>query len=234
MSGGAWKVAYADFVTAMMALFMVLWISAQDDEIILSTAQYFRDPFGIGFKDGVNGNLTETDGGNAAAEVSDSGANKSSLVDLAFLNKLASEYYKLLNVDQNDPEKQINVTVTPDGLKITIFDKSKHPLFEKNTADFTEWGRYVMQNLAWIIDRNNMSIKLESYMPEGFKSSDPNFGPWELTAARSNAARRALEHYSISEGKINQVTGFGDAHPLEGVPKDSIENQRLEISLVVE
>lgn len=233
MSGGAWKVAYADFVTAMMALFMVLWISSQDEEIVLSTAHYFKDPFGIGFKEGSDGNLTENDGGNSATDVSKKDGSKGSVVDLAFMHKLASEYYKLLNINENDPDKPISVTVTPDGLKITIFDKTKQPLFKRNTPDFTEWGLYVMQNLAWIIDRNEMSIKVESHMPQGFISGDPDFGPWELTTARSNAARRILEKYSLSASKIDQVTGYGDTHPMAGVPPDSILNQRLEISLVV-
>jgi len=98
MAGGAWKVAYADFVTAMMALFMVLWIISQDEKIVEVTSLYFKNPIGETFsKDsGVVSINNSKDGQQKSSSGQDNAAT--SVVDLAFLNKLAAEFYKLLNI----------------------------------------------------------------------------------------------------------------------------------------
>src|SRR3954470_4693570 len=93
--GGAWKVAYADFVTAMMALFMVLWISAQDKEILISTSQYFQNPF----KSPMNANAGVMPFNNTkntrskGEEEGEAKKNQSKQVDLAFLNSVAADFY---------------------------------------------------------------------------------------------------------------------------------------------
>src|SRR5476651_430662 len=89
--GGAWKVAYADFVTAMMALFMVLWISAQDKEILLATSQYFKQPFNA-LTDQSVGVMRDKDGGSAGK---DKGSQTTTAVNLAYLNSLAKDLSKL-------------------------------------------------------------------------------------------------------------------------------------------
>ena len=100
--GGAWKVAYADFVTAMMALFMVLWISAQDNKILIATSQYFQNPFHspMDATSGVlpfNSNKTTHSEGKDAGDAKEQSNNKQ--VQLSFLNSVAAEFYRLLHVD---------------------------------------------------------------------------------------------------------------------------------------
>jgi len=237
MSGGAWKVAYADFVTAMMALFMVLWISAQDEDIIFKTVQYFKDPFGIGFSDEMNRGGIAGKGGDGSGNnisINEHNVSKTSMVDMSFLHKLASEYYKRLNiVDTQSKKKPVKVTVADDGLRITIFDNADKPLFVKNTAKFTEWGDWVMKNLAWLIDRYPMKIRIDAHVPTGVNYPNPNYGPWELTAERANAARRVLGAYTLSAQKIHQISGFADTQPIAGISPDDSANRRLEVSLIM-
>lgn len=238
MAGGAWKVAYADFVTALMALFMVLWIVSQDEEIVVKTVEYFKDPFGVGFQDAQKGSLndnTETSGQSITQEEQEE--QKTAVVDLAMLHKLANEYYEKLNVQdqlERSDKKPIKVDVIPEGIRITIFDENKQRIFEKDSDQFTKWGRYVVQNVSWVVDQNDLKINIDCHTPRGPSREMKGFrGPWELTTARSNAARRLLEEFSISSVRIHRVSGYADTEPLPNVDPGIPSNERLEISLVV-
>lgn len=227
--GGAWKVAYADFVTAMMALFMVLWISAQDKQILIATSNYFKQPFNALTKSSVGVMKTENGGsrGRDRSKVSAAAAN------LAFLTALARELNRMLNVSDVSKEKPVDMEVTSDGLKVTLYDRRSQPLFEKNVAKPTAWGVFVLQNLAWLAERNNLRITIDGHTATGFVPTAADYGPWELSADRANASRRLMEFYAVDPKKIERVTGFGDTKPLPDLPPESESNQRITISLSV-
>lgn len=228
--GGAWKVAYADFVTAMMALFMVLWITSQDKQILLATSQYFKQPFNA-LTDKSIGVMRGKEGG---SQGKDKNSETASAANLAFLNALAKELNHMLNIsDTSENEQPVDVEVTSDGLKVTVFDRGKQPVFEKNTAKFTPWGKFVMQNLAWIIDHNKFKAAIDGHAARGTSVPDANYGLWELTADRANAARRMLEQYAVEPSRIARVAGFADTQPLPGVPATAEANQRITVSLSV-
>jgi chemotaxis protein MotB len=227
--GGAWKVAYADFVTAMMALFMVLWISAQDKQILLATSQYFKQPFNA-LTDKSVGVMRGKDGG---SQGKDKNSESATAANLAFLNALAKELNRMLNVEEAIQEKPVDIEVTSDGLKVTVFDRGNKPVFEKNTAQFTEWGKFVMQNLAWLIDRNRFKATIDGHAANGTALPDKNYGLWELTADRANAARRLLEQYAVSPDRIERVTGYADTMPIRDLPPNDASNQRITVSLAV-
>ncbi len=227
--GGAWKVAYADFVTAMMALFMVLWISSQDKKILLATSMYFKQPFNALAKNPV-GLMKEKQGGNMGK---DKDKASMSTVNLAFLDTLAKEVNRMLNVNDHAEENPVDVEVISDGLRVTLYDRNKQPLFEKNTAKFTEWGRFAMQNLAWLVDRNKLKVIIDGHAPAGLAMPDPSYGLWELTSDRANAARRTMELYAVAPEKVQRVTGFAGTKPLPNLPPNSESNQRLTVSLSV-
>ena len=118
MAGGAWKVAYADFVTAMMALFMVLWISAQDKKILIATSHYFQSPFSgpltdhsgiMPFNKQSNSSSSPNSEDSAGKEKPD---DKSKQIELSFLNSVAADFYRLLHLDQNQDEKPLDIQVT--------------------------------------------------------------------------------------------------------------------------
>lgn len=233
--GGAWKVAYADFVTAMMALFMVLWISAQDPKIVIATSQYFKNPFLATAADATSGVLPFNNKRSAPNENKEQGDEKEKASDkaakLTLLNSVAADFSRLLHLDENLAEKPIDVDITADGLRVTIYNRAKKPLFIDDSAELTEWGSFVMQNLAWVIDHHRFRVIIDGHTRSNLNLSRDNYTSWELSADRANAARRALVHYAVDESLIERVTGYGDSKPLPGIPPDSQSNQRISLSL---
>jgi chemotaxis protein MotB len=234
--GGAWKVAYADFVTAMMALFMVLWISAQDKKILIATSRYFQNPFNspLEEKSGIMPFNKDTTSSSSSKKEDESagkdGQTNDKQVQLSFLNSVAADFYRLLQLDQNWEDKPIDIQVTSDGLRITVFDRAKHPLFVGKTAEFTEWGRFLVQNLSWMIERHHFFVTIDGHTRAEL-GLEGDYGPWELSSDRANAARRALVFYAVDGGQIERVTGYADTMPLDGQPTTSESNQRVTISL---
>jgi chemotaxis protein MotB len=235
--GGAWKVAFADFMTAMMAFFLVMWLTAQDKEVLVATSKYFQSPFSSPMenKSGLLNFETNHPANTSGGDKGETGGGRASTsaqsVDLQFLNSVAKDVYKLLNLDESMAEKPIDVQVTSDGLRITLFDRAKQPLFEDRTARFTTWGEFAMQSLAWMIERNDFQIVIEGHTRTGITLTDPNYGQWELSADRANAARRALVHYAVADHQIERVTGYADTRPVPLMAPESEANQRVTLSL---
>ena len=239
--GGAWKVAYADFVTAMMALFMVLWISSQDQEVLVATSRYFQQPFtspmsegsGVLNRDG-DESMNKPSPSSRVAEPRDAaGAGSAREVDLQFLSSLAQDFYRQFQMDANAVDRPIDIEVTSDGLRVTLFDRSKKPLFVDQSAEFTEWGSFVMEGLAWMIDRNGFQVIIEGHTRTGLDLPRPEYSAWELSTDRANATRRALTRYAVAPELIRRVTGYGETRPVPLEPPASESNQRVAISLSV-
>lgn len=235
--GGAWKVAYADFVTAMMALFMVLWISAQDDEILIATSQYFQNPFNSPL-DATSGLLPELRSHPKAKAPADEASSDNSIsdpddIDLVYLNSVAQDFYRLLNVEENFEDRPIDIQVTSDGLRISLFDRSNRPIFKKDSAELTEWGDFVLQNLAWMIDRHRFRVIIEGHCASGYDLDRPDYSIWDLTSDRANTARRALTHYAVGTELIDRVSGLADRVPVPDLPPESESNQRVTLGLRV-
>ena len=229
--GGAWKVAYADFVTAMMALFMVLWICSQDKKILLATSKYFKQPFNA-VKENALGIMPKSEGGTKGK---DHDADTATAANLAFLNALASELNRMINIQKDDEEKPVDMEMTADGLKITLYDRTKRAIFKKGTAEVTEWGGVVLQNLAWIIEKNSLKVFIDGHTASGTVplAADASYGIWELTSDRANAARRLLVKYAVNPNEIERVTGYADTKPMPNLSKDSASNERITVSLGV-
>jgi chemotaxis protein MotB len=234
--GGAWKVAFADFMTAMMALFLVLWISSQEKKILIATARYFQNPFKAALTNssGVlpfDSNKIAKDSGQEDGSGKD--ASSSRQIDLMFLNSLAKDFYRLLHLDENLDNKPIEFQVTSDGMHVTLFDHPRKPLFRENTAEFTEWGQFLMQNLAWMIERHQFRVVIEGHTCAGIAFAKPDYGAWELSVDRANAARRSLTYYAVSPAQIERVAGYADTHPIAGLAPEAESNQRVNLSLSI-
>jgi len=238
--GGAWKVAYADFVTAMMALFMVLWISAQDKKILIATSKYFQNPFNSPMQDhsGVmpfnrdtqDSSRRESDEENAGRHQP---SDRNKQIEISFLNAAAADFYRMLQIDQDLAAKLIDIEVTSDGLRVTLFNRAQQPLFVGDGTEFTAWGRNVMQLLAWLIDRHQFRVTVDGHTRAQLGLVGVDYTPWELSADRANAARRALVHYAVGEGLIERVAGYGDTRPLPETQPDDESNQRITLSLTL-
>ncbi|HNC24782.1 MAG TPA: flagellar motor protein MotB [Opitutaceae bacterium] len=236
MSGGAWKVAYADFVTAMMALFMVLWISAQDQKILIATSEYFQNPFHspVNATSGVlpfNSKQTTHSEGREQGNEKETDRNKH--IEMTFLNTVAADFYRLLHLDENLADKPIDIQVTSDGLRITLFDRARRPLFKEDSTEFTEWGRFIMQNLAWMIDRHHFRVTIDGHTRAPVKLVGDDDRGWELSAARANASRRLLVYYAVESDLIERVTGYASTKPLPNEKPTAESNQRVTLSLAL-
>jgi len=232
--GGAWKVAYADFVTAMMALFMVLWISAQDQKILIATSQYFQQPFRSPMVDhsGVMPFNTPSNSGHDGKETdADKAAQNGHPVDTSFLNSVAADFFRLLHIDQSDRQKPIDIEITSDGLRVTLFDRARAPLFSDKGADLTPWGKFLLQNLAWLVERHRFHVAIDGHTRANIDFKKDDYSAWELSADRANTARRMLVYYAVDPRLIERVTGFADTRPITGERPDAQANQRITISL---
>ncbi|MCX6952918.1 MAG: OmpA family protein, partial [Verrucomicrobia bacterium] len=225
-----------DFVTAMMALFMVLWISAQDKEILIATSQYFQNPFRspMDATSGVlpfNSNKTSASSGNQAGNEKEQDRNKQ--IQLTFLSSVAADFYRLLHLDENLAGKPVDVQVTTDGLRVTLFDRFERPLFVGETTEFTEWGQFILQSLAWTIERHHFRVTIDGHTKTNLSLKKEGYTAWELSADRANAARRVLVHYAVEPAQIERVTGYADTRPMEGERPDSEANHRITLSLTL-
>ena len=232
--GGAWKVAFADFMTAMMALFLVLWISAQDKKILIATSQYFKNPFnspldksaGVMPFNNKTTSSTSSDDGSKATE--------GKRIETVFLNTVAADFFKLLHLDENAVDKPMDISVTSDGLRITLYDRPKQPLFVKDSAEFTEWGTYAMQGLAWTIDRHHFRVTIDGHTMQSHEEKTGNYTDWELSADRANAVRQILADEGLPSGHMFEVAGKADTDPLFPDNPAMSPNRRVTITLMRE
>jgi chemotaxis protein MotB len=231
--GGAWKVAYADFVTAMMALFLVLWLTAQDQKIKEAIERAFRHPFASPTA-GSSGIIQSTELPSITAEKGN--FNSSAAVELNILRKIANDLLETLpNNPDNPMESTTNLELLPDGFRISFFDRSKKPIFEDGRAAFTTYGKWIFNTIAWDLARftNSFQVELEGHTERGNTDRDSGYGSWELSADYANSARRLLMTNGIPDHQITKVAGFGDTVPFPGRdPKDS-SNRRVAVRVRV-
>jgi len=227
--GGAWKVAYADFVTAMMALFMVLWITSQKPEVVEAVSRYFQDP-NIAFDNASSGTM---DAAMAGTRKESSRINTKVKGNEGFLRAVARDFTQLINVktEENSP---VDIELTSDGLRISIYNKDDKPIFKEGSPELTEWGLFVLQNLSWLIERHNFHVFIGGHTSRSNGPKNAAYGPWELSADRANSCRRTLEHFAVNPKKIENVTGYGDTAPLAGSDAAPPRNDRITISLTAE
>ncbi|KAF0096134.1 MAG: chemotaxis protein MotB [Puniceicoccaceae bacterium 5H] len=227
--GGAWKVAYADFVTALMALFMVLWIMSQDTEVLVATSRYFQNPFNSPLER--SSGLLD-DGDTTIVSQPQEKELMSAAVDMGLLHDMAREFYRMLDLENEEADPVI-IKVTDNGLNVTIFDRPQRPLFKENAADFTPWGELVMRNLAWLMDSYVLQVKIDAYSSKGHSIADPDYTLFELTADRANATRRALVFYALAPSRVEEVSGHADRDPLPQYEPGDPSQDRIELSLAI-
>jgi len=228
--GGAWKVAYADFVTAMMALFLVLWLTAQDEKIKEAIERAFRNPFSSATKESV-GIIPNKD---VQATHEQKGNFESvNAVEMELLRKITEDLARMFQNNQEDASA-VKLQLTSDGLRINIFDKSRKPVFATDSSEMTEYGNWVVSTLAWEVARySTFNIEVEGHTDAGQKPLKEDYGEWELSADRANAARRLLVHNGVKPAQIAKVAGFGSTRPMEDTPPADESNRRVTVLLKV-
>ena len=226
--GGSWKVAYADFVTAMMALFLCLWLTAQDTKIKDAVERAFRNPFSSVTKESV-GIIKNNE---ATATYKQAGNFQSvSAVEMETMRHVSEDLTKLLQ-QQDMAESSVQIDLTSDGLRINIFDRSHKPIFEPETDVFTDYGAWVFSTLAWEISRyKTFKIELEGHTETNKQPGGEGHSKWELSTGRGNAARRKVVQSGVDDFQICKVSGFADTAPMPDYPPEAEINRRVTVLL---
>ncbi len=195
--GGAWKVAYADFVTAMMSLFIVLWLMNSSDKVKKAVAGYFNDPKGTSTLMGTT--LTGT-GETVTAATND---NLQKLKD-----KLEQEIKARKELEKLS--KQIEITITPEGLRIELLEDKNGTFFQSGSAYLSASGQELLSLLGSELKTLPNNLLIEGHTDATQYSDDANYGNWELSADRANSARRLLQQDGVRQDQVTQVRGYAD------------------------
>jgi chemotaxis protein MotB len=242
--GGAWKVAFADFVTAMMALFMVLWLVAQSPQTKSAVGAYFRDPLGVesGGNTEINtgpntGGAGFFGGGNTAVAVdttfaAGNGAEQRPTKELPELSNAKSRLTQaLLALHMDSWARHIELTAVEAGLRIEIQDSDELRLFAPGGSKIDPAARAVLALVA-----KEVGVLPNHLVIEGHTDASPapgKLGNWELSTDRANAARRFLIENGVRDEQILEVRGYADRRPrLWHRPLDS-RNRRISILVLL-
>jgi chemotaxis protein MotB len=194
--GGAWKVAYADFVTAMMALFIVLWLMGADEDTKKAVSSYFNSPSGPG-------KLT----GTAAAGMGH--GIEIPKVDMHTLrDKIQQAMMKVPNFSNMKDHVEINIT--SDGLRIELLESEAGVFFQQGKPVPSSGGVELLKNLAHELGELPNELLIEGHTDSQPFGGDKSYGNWELSTDRANAARRLMEANGLRPNQVAQVRGFAD------------------------
>lgn len=222
--------AYADFVTAMMALFLVLWLTSQDEKIKEAVERSFRNPFASVTKEST-GVIPNKDTQSAVA--SSGNFDSASAVELNMLRKISEDLLKAFQQNQETDDQTIKMEMTPEGLRVNVFDRGHKPVFESNSPEFTKYGRWLFSTLAWQISRypQHFLMELEGHTEAGHAPRDKVYTNWELSADRANSARRILQDHGVKPTQVRKVAGFSDTKPLRDMDGSDDRNRRVTVLL---
>jgi chemotaxis protein MotB len=216
--GGAWKVAYADFVTAMMALFIVLWLMNSSKQLQVAVGGYFKDPTGTAKKVGTN--------------QSGSGENfQLTKRNLADLKEQLQKNIRSIN-DLEKLRKNIEMTVTAEGLRIELLESEKGTFFDSGSSALNKSGQEMLVLLAEELGKVPNHISIEGHTDAKPFAEKANYSNWELSSDRANAARRLMQQSGIRADQVSQVRGFADQRLRN--PQDPLEASNRRISIIVE
>jgi len=215
--GGAWKVAYADFVTAMMALFIVLWLMNSSEQVKKSIAGYFRDP---------SGHHAEQGTGQAGIGQSISLA-KSDMTNLK--DKLEDAMKKMPELEKL--KNQVDMTVTAEGLRIEMMESENGTFFESGNAQPTPMGRQMLEMLAGETGKLPYALMIEGHTDARPFAGRGAYSNWELSADRANEARKIMQASGLRQNQVSEIRGYADQQLRK--PDDPANPSNRRISIIV-
>jgi chemotaxis protein MotB len=216
--GSAWKVAYADFVTAMMALFIVLWLMNSSKQIREAVGGYFKDPTG-----------TSKKVGNAML-----GAADNFIVTKDNMEKIKDELQKTIRrtVNFQKLKDSISMTITPEGLRIELMESAAGTFFQSGVAAPTDTGKELLIGLAQELGKLPNKISIEGHTDSKPFAGRGDYSNWELSTDRANAARRLMQDNGLGAQQVTQVRGYADQRLRKPDQPEDPSNRR--ISLIVQ
>lgn len=231
--GGAWKVAFADFMTSMMALFLVLWLVTQSSEVRSAIAGYFQDPLGRAHEFGTTpipgkGQTTMSPAPTISMSMT-TGAN-------ARLTKLTTDIRDAMPTaaggdKQNDLGAHVVIERTPDGLRISLVEDSADVFFASGSPTPLPRAEKLIEAIGGVLGKSGGQVGIEGHTDAHPYSSARGYTNWELSADRANAARRALIIGGLREEQIISVQGLAERDPR--LPDDPFAPQNRRVIITV-
>lgn len=257
--GGAWKIAYADFVTAMMAFFLLMWLlgsTAKGD--LQGISSYFSSPLKVAMSGGDgagNSSSIMPGGGNDLSKVhgqvrrSEADATKERRASLENaraerarqdnerIKALQSKIDALIteNPRLNEYKSQIRMDITPDGLQIQIIDDQNRPMFDSGSALVKPYMRDILKEIGSALGGVENRISLAGHTDATpYGNGDRGYSNWELSADRANASRRELVAAGMPDAKLGRVVGLAASDLLEPNTPRSPANRRITITILTQ
>jgi len=213
--GGAWKVAYADFVTAMMALFIVLWLMGASEPVKKAVAGYFRDPSG---KAADNGSGQGGIGENLAVRKDDMGKLRDKL-EAAMRQSAELQKFK----------DQVQMTVTGEGLRIELMESEVGTFFESGSAHPSGAGTDMLRMLSSELAKMPNRLLLEGHTDSKPFASKAGYSNWELSSDRANSARKLMQDSGLRSNQVAEVRGYADQRLRNPDDPNNASNRRVSI-----
>ncbi|MCC6989866.1 MAG: OmpA family protein [Acidobacteria bacterium] len=233
--GGAWKVAYADFVTAMMAFFLVMWLVGASPDVKKSVAGYFRDPGVFDFEKSTGmmaGGMTGIDEGRAPETVQQPDA--AALTVERQKMEQAAEHIRDSLADTGGLEQlrdQIEFSVTEEGLRIELLEKDASSFFDSGSPALRGESVRILSIIGRELGQMTNDIVVEGHTDSRPFGAGQTYSNWELSADRANAARRVMEAVGLNPGQVQGVRGFA-ATQLR-LPEEPMDPRNRRVSIVV-
>jgi len=242
--GGGWKIAYADFMTAMMAFFLVMWLlSNASPKQREGIAEHFRMPLKVAINGGEKSSTSDSviPGGGTDPTSNIDGEMRRVMADAddeADANRLESMKKRLDALIENSPvfkqfRSQILIDITTEGLRLQIVDNENRPMFDLASARLVPHMRAILREIGPALNELPNKITLSGHTDAiVYTNGDRSYGNWELSADRANASRRELVMGGMAEDKVLRVVGLADSMHLDkAVPRNPI-NRRISIILL--
>lgn len=228
--GGAWKVAYADFVTAMMAFFLVMWLVSQSQAVKQAVGGYFRDP-----------GVFEHERGNSLVAMGDikggpeaPGAEQAGSGGRGALDEAASRLKEVLGrmPEFRKLSQQVQIQVTNEGLRVELLEANDATFFDTgSTAPRPETER-ILAAIAKELGGLDNAVVIEGHTDSRPYSRADGYTNWELSADRANAARRVMERNGLRAHQVRGVRGYADTRLL--MAEDAFNSRNRRVSIVVQ
>ncbi len=230
--GGAWKVAYADFVTAMMAFFLVMWIVGQSNPMKAGVAGYFRDP-GV-FERGTGGSAGIMPG---APKGITAPAPTPNDTDIAVAKEVLEQAAQRLREaieqlpDFSKIKDRVEIEVTPEGLRIELIDTANDSFFQVGSAALHNDSKLLLGVIAGELGKIPNRVAVEGHTDGRAFEGRGGYGTWELSADRANSARRAMTESGLRPDQVDTVRGYADRRPR--IADDPLDARNRRISIIV-
>ncbi len=240
--GGAWKIAFADFMTALMALFLVLWVlsnaSNKDKEAI---AEYFSTPLVVAMSKGDRSSSSNSaiPGGGPDARFSEGERALQTPRPSRFSEDerrhLESLKQRLDNAVDHDPQlrelkQQIAIELSPEGLRVQLLDTDKRPMFELGSANVAPYLRKLLRTFAPVLNELPNRIQISGHTDSHpYPGGDTGYNNWDLSADRAKASRQELVAGGLDSDKLLRVSGMADRIRFHGAGPYDAANRRIEI-----